>query len=365
MTSHSSRAETDVVAVMPVYNPGPETVRVCASLSEKFGRLVVVDDGSVDNVPLFDRLPAGATLLRHDENKGKGQAIKTAVRWILEHCPACSGVVFVDGDGQHAPDDVLKVAVRMSETDRLALGVRRFSGAEVPWRSRFGNVMTSFAVRFMFQVRLDDTQTGLRAVPWRLLGSMLKISGDRYEYEIRALGHWLDCREPLEQVEIDTIYIGENRSSHFRPVWDSLRIYGGLARFGVVRFGKFVASSLLGFLTDNLVFTVLLFALDLSGYRRWASILVALALARIVSAAVNFLTNKLWVFRSTEPIPLSAARYCALAVVIAGLSYGGTAGISHCADAHGWVITAVKILIDTVLFVLSYRVQKRWVFGRN
>ena len=216
------------VAVVPVFNPEPGLVELAGLLAQAFEKVVVVDDGSVEHSEDFARLPREVALVRHECNKGKGRAMKTAVQWVKDCHKDAQGVVFVDGDGQHCVEDVLKVARAAGEKGQVAFGVRDFSKAGIPLRSRFGNIVTSFLVRWLYGFRIFDTQTGLRAIPSRLLDVMLEIPGERYEYEMRLFGVLHDRKEPICQVPIDTIYIENNKASHFRPIADSLRVYNGL-----------------------------------------------------------------------------------------------------------------------------------------
>ena len=110
------------------------------------------------------------------------------------------------------------------------LGSRRFEQA-VPLRSRVGNVLTRSVFSFLTGTTLIDTQTGLRGLPRAVLPELLPLEGERYEYEMTMLAHL--CRmgqSPLE-VPVATVYLENNRGSHFNPVWDSMRIYFVLLRF--------------------------------------------------------------------------------------------------------------------------------------
>lgn len=354
----------DIAAVIPVYNPEPALIDLCAELLKSFSLVLVVDDGSNEHVEDFSKLPDGVCLLRHVVNRGKGRAIKTALEWLKENAPSAKGAVFVDGDGQHRPEDVILVASRMLDTGRVTMGVRDFSKSGIPFRSRFGNVLTSFLVRLLFRVKIYDTQTGLRAIPVRMFDVMSATAGERYEYEMRIFGVLRDNGEALEQVPIRTVYIENNRRSHFRPIVDSIKIYKGLFGMTIARFLKFVMSSLLGFVADNAVFTALLFALKGFGFLRRYDILISLIVARVFSGTLNYLCNRAVVFKSATSAVKSFTRYWVLVLLVAILSYAGTAGVSALVDAQGWGITGIKVVIESVTFILSFELQKRWVFGR-
>lgn len=345
-------------AVVPVYNPEPGLQALCVELVGTFGRVVVVDDGSGENAEAFAQLPPSVTVLRHGVNRGKGRAIKTAIRWLLDCAPEIRVAVFVDGDGQHRPDDARAVAERARNEDRVVFGVRDFTG-RIPFRSRFGNACTALLVRLIFGLRIRDTQTGLRAIPRRLFARLLELPGERYEYEMRIFGLLRAQGESLSSVPIRTVYIDGNRTSHFRPIVDSVRVYQGL--FGGC-FARFVASSVMAFLTDNAVFAAVVAALHAGGMARRYEILVALVAARAVSSTVNFCCNRKLVFRSASSAGPAFARYWLLVGLIAGLSYAGTAALSVVCNVDGVAITVLKIVVETALFALSYELQKRWVF---
>ena len=215
----------EIVILIPAFEPDevrlPELVR---QLRRTFRHLVLVDDGSTKGKAAFESVRAEVdAVLVHEVNRGKGAALKTGFAWIRAHLPDAKGVVTADADGQHAPTDIVRVAeATVGHPDGLVLGVRAFVG-NVPLRSRFGNWWSRWLFRLLTGLPIQDTQTGLRGIPASLLPRMLEIPGDRYEYELRML---VDARRhpaPPRQLPIETIYINENASSHFRPFTDTVR----------------------------------------------------------------------------------------------------------------------------------------------
>lgn len=351
-------------AVVPVFNPEPGLIELCKSLCGEYVRVIVVDDGSVEGVDAFVQLRSlqrNLVLVTHKVNQGKGRAMKSALEWLSGNAPEVEGAVFVDGDGQHRPKDVAAVVDKSLETGNVTLGTRDFSKANIPFRSRFGNVITSFLVRLMFRISIYDTQTGLRAIPRRLFSEMIALPGERYEYEMRLFGLLRLLGERMEQVPIETIYLENNRASHFRPICDSIKIYRGL--FGSA-FLKFCTSSLASFLLDNAVFTMMIYAVQALGLLRRYDILLSLVVARLISSAFNYFCNQKVVFCSRSSVSSSVMRYAILAIGTVISSYVLTAIFSAVFNALGATITVVKIGVETVLFFLSYQAQKRWVFKR-
>ncbi len=229
--------------IIPIYQPS-ELVLPFLSRFKKgdFDYLVVVDDGSGEDYEArFDEVKELGlfSLLRLKKNGGKGKAMKTALRYLLKRCPDLSFVVTCDGDGQHAYEDILKVRDEaFSHPHSVVLGTRRRK--EMPPASQNGSWWSSFYFRLMTGVSLEDTQTGLRAIPKCRFASFLSCPGSRYEFEMGFLAG-VSREERIVEVPIETIYLNGNSSSHFRKVADSIRI----ARFPTL----FILSGvLLGFL---------------------------------------------------------------------------------------------------------------------
>lgn len=271
----------------------------------------------------------------------------------------------VDADGQHRIDDIRACCQAMLEhPEALVLGSRDFSKEDVPFNSRYGNRITRQVFRLLCGAKISDTQTGLRAMSNALAERFLTTKGERFEYEMNML---IDCTEdkiPFFEVPIETIYIEKNVSSHFHPVRDSLKIYAV--------FAKFLFSSISSFLVDILMFTMLGWVIRLSMpeletmyvpyLKITASIFIATAAARILSSLWNYLLNRRLVFQSQANGFVTLVKYYLLAVVLLFLSAQGVSGLVH---LTGWNETAVKIPVDMLLFLISFPIQKHWVFRKK
>ncbi len=221
-------------ALIPAYQPTEVLLEVVDSvLQAGFSRVVVVNDGSKPEcAPFFEavRNRPKVTLLEHERNRGKGAALRTGLEHLHRTAPPGEvGVVTLDADGQHRAGDAWRVAEELERhPDALVLGVRSFTRKGVPWPRRIGNIFTRVVFAVLVGRIIRDTQTGLRGHPVGWIPELLTIDYDGYEYELEVL---LYCRKrPLRQVTIETVYIGENESSHFDLVRDSTRIYGTLLK---------------------------------------------------------------------------------------------------------------------------------------
>lgn len=338
------------IIAIPALNPDIRLVDMVRELTQGGATVVVVNDGSRQEADaVFQQLEAvnGCTVLHHDANAGKGAALKTAVQYIRDSYPDSAGIVTADADLQHSVRDILRVARALEETPcTLILGMRDFSTAGVPWKSRWGNRITSAVFKISTGITCPDTQTGLRGIPPELAECALLTPGNRFEYEMNFLLEAARRKYPMRYVPIQTIYLEGNRSSHFHPVLDAVRIYWNLL--------KFALSSLASSVVDLGAFTLLsTFLLGQSA----SGLLAATVLARLLSGGVNFLINRNWVF-ARQKRHGSAPKYAALFVGQMLASWLLVTVLSML-PIH---VTLVKILVDGGLFFLSYHIQKRYVF---
>lgn len=333
--------------LIPAYQPDARLPRLILELhrADPSTKIVVVDDGSGQEFSdIFEAsATAGAHVISYENNRGKGYALREGFTWIRDvagDSPEC--VVTADADGQHTLNDIFRVGRTCTDTGKSVLGVREFVG-HVPARSRIGNTATSALFWLATGWKLKDTQTGLRAFPVALLPELLKVQGDRYEYELRVLLHLAKFRHPVTQIPIETIYEAGNPTSHFHPLQDSARIWAPLLKFaassGVATIIDYVLVLVLNALTGALFFPVIA--------------------ARLVSASVNFAMNRR-VFEATGvPLRRSALRYAALAVAVVAGSYTMLAVLT----GIGIPLWIAKIIADTTMYLVSYSAQSRYVFA--
>ncbi len=216
------------VPVIPCYNPPEVFSNIILELYSMGVRdVIIIDDGS-NNKRIFSIAnKKGYTVIEHNTNKGKGEAIKSGIRYYKKHfINKYKGIVMIDCDGQHRVWDMDKVGQEMIHSDKFTMGVRNFNIDGVPFRNKMGNKITSSVFKWMFGVYIKDTQTGLRGVPNRLIDTVLKIDGERYEYEINMLIDIVKMKEEIKEVEIETVYDNNRkRYSYFNPFKDSYKIY--------------------------------------------------------------------------------------------------------------------------------------------
>lgn len=351
----------NITIMIPALNPDQKLTNYVKQLAqEDFREIVVINDGSSEKCdPIFDEIAAmdKCTVLRHEVNKGKGRALKTGMAYVLENIPDCVGIVTGDSDGQHRLKDTIRVAKELQKNDnRLVLGSRNFNSPNIPARSSFGNKLTSWVFALMFGQKLMDTQTGLRGIPLKIVPEMLTIFGERFEYEMNML---IQCRRQkieIYEIPIETVYIDENSSSHFNPIIDSVKIYWLIFR----SFFSFIFTSISCTLLDLIVFTLLTRLILPHDFP--SRILVATAIARTISASVNFIVNKNVVFHKKGHVASSALKYFCLAIVQMTIS---AKSVEWLVSLLGWHETLIKAIVDSILFIFNYFVQKKIVFKEH
>ena len=356
-----------ISVVLPSLDPDEKLHLVIDGLLEYgFSDIILVNDGSKpENLHYFEDEAAAHPdvihLLHHEVNKGKGAALKNAFNWFLQNRPEGVGVVTVDGDNQHHPADTRACAEHMMETGRLTLGCRDFNQEDVPARSSFGNKTTSAIFKIFVGMTISDTQTGLRAISREDLEYIATIPGDRFEYETNMLLGMKQQGIPFDEVKIRTVYIEENKSSHFHPIRDSWRIYKLILR----HFFKYTLSSLASAVVDTVSYTVLTVLLR-SFLKDFALTAAAGVGARVISSLLNFFMNKKLVFQSNVSTGKAMVRYYMLAVpqmAAQVLLTQGVYALLGIPDTATGLRTLLYAVVMTVLYVASFMIQQRWVFA--
>ena len=370
-------------ALIPAYKPNENLISFIQSLEARGLRVVVVNDGSgEDYLPLFHKIQEQslAKVIHLEKNQGKGAALKAGLAY-LNTVNDDFQVITLDADGQHSLQDALFLLQKSLENEGSLLLGSRMQSKDSPLRSRIGNYITKKVFFLTTGVKVEDTQTGMRAFSKQLIPKLLKIQGNRYEYEMNMLLDFAKQGIPIKEYPIETIYINDNEGSHFDTVKDSIRIYSQIL--------KFTSSSLLSFCIDFLLYTL---SFALSG-----NIFFSNAFARLISLHCNFFMNKNYVFQNasertekentawkeiveetgnetanaektdqTEAIKREHLKeylsYLGLALSLFAMN---TLLLSAVVEVLGVNAYLAKIITEILLFILSYFVQKHLIFSKQ
>lgn len=345
----------NVAVIIPSFDPDDKLLKVVSDLNlAGFENIIIVNDGSKDNTTVyFDKVReiANCKVIFHSVNLGKGRALKNAFNFILTDCPKITHAVTIDSDGQHSIQDVENCCEAIEgNTDTLILGARDFSRktTNVPFRSRFGNILTKKILQLFCGINITDTQTGLRVFSRKLMREFMTVPGERFEYEMNMLLFAKETNMKIKEIPIKTIYIQNNKTSHFNPLLDSLKIYATIS--------KFIISAAASFIIDITVFTLLNKIL----HGKISSYVIASAyLARAVSSLFNYFINKNTVFKNIGSYSKTLTKYIILCVIQITLSAFATQFLFDLTHINA---TIIKTAVDVLLFLVSFKVQGGWVF---
>jgi len=211
-----------IAVVIPAYNHGRQLRDVLAK-TLRFGFPVfVVDDGSTDSTRQILASFSQVTVIRHDNNRGKGVSLLRGLSFALK---VADYAITLDADGQHNPDDIPSLVQAVQEGKRpLVLGKRSgMEHANVPWTSRWGRRFSNFWVWASCGKWISDSQSGFRLYPLpETLG--LGARSKRFQFEVEVLVRAVWSGIPILEVPVQAIYGPvEERISHFRPWLDFWR----------------------------------------------------------------------------------------------------------------------------------------------
>ena len=214
-------------AVIPCFNEGTGIAALVSALRQQVSLVLVVDDGSTDETAFLAR-DAGATVIRHERNCGKGAALRTGLSQLFKQ--GFEWAVTLDGDGQHAPED-LPAFLRCAEQTGalLVIGNRMDNAHAMPWLRRQVNRWMSRKLSRLAGRHLPDTQCGLRLIHLESWAA-LPLKTERFEVESETLMAFLAAGRRVEFVPIPVIR--SRRRSRIHPVADSLRWWRWWRYFG-------------------------------------------------------------------------------------------------------------------------------------
>jgi glycosyltransferase involved in cell wall biosynthesis len=216
-----------LIAVIPAFNEAARVGPVVRQSRSFVEMVVVVDDGSRDDTAAVAEA-AGAQVVRHEQNRGKGAAIQTGLRYLQES--GADAAVFLDADGQHDPNEIPRLAAAAEATGAvIVVGSRMADVTAMPrvrlWTNRFMSWLTSKLAR----QAVADSQCGYRLVRREVVAD-LRFSTAHFETETEMLIQAGRAGHRMVSVPVRTIYPA-GRQSHIRPLRDTIRFLRMVARY--------------------------------------------------------------------------------------------------------------------------------------
>jgi glycosyltransferase involved in cell wall biosynthesis len=239
------KSKIKFAAIIPAYNEEKTIRGLVEETINQMGRVVVVNDGSADNTcQQLENLPI--ELLSYTDNQRKAYALWRGFHLVLESESELEGVITLDGDGQHLPEDIPRLVDAYSEfPDHLIIGTRTRDWGLFPPIRRWANQLANLGVSLAAGCRVPDTQSGFRLYPASLL-RILQADSDRYSgfvFESEVIIEAVKLGFKIHSIPIAAVYGNELRKSHFRPARDTIEI-------GKMIVGK-IASRILKSATSN------------------------------------------------------------------------------------------------------------------
>jgi len=220
---------TTVAAIIPAYLEEKHIGDVVSRTIEQLDNVLVVDDGSSDATAANARA-AGAELIVHERNLGKGDSIKTGLRYWLDR--GFQHVVILDGDGQHLPEEISRFIAAAPTGAELLVGTRMNDVRQMPLVRRLVNRYMSRKISLLCGQDIPDTQCGFRMLSAAVIPDLL-MGSERFEYETEMLivVSRKGCR--IGAVPISTVYSDEVSSIH--PMQDAIRFFKLMRRYEKAR----------------------------------------------------------------------------------------------------------------------------------
>ena len=218
---------TRIAAIIPAYNEEKHIGDVVRRTRQKLDDVLVVDDGSADETAERAR-EAGAEVIMHEQNRGKGETIKTGLRHWQDR--QAEFVIILDADGQHRPEEIdhfVNAAVS-SDEPKLILGTRMNDLSSMPIVRRIVNRWMSDRISAVCGQKIPDTQCGFRMLHRRLIPELLGGAA-RFDYETEMLIVASRKGFRIASVPISTVYSDEVSSIH--PVRDTIRFFKLMQRY--------------------------------------------------------------------------------------------------------------------------------------
>ena len=221
-----------VAAVIPAYQEEKHVAEVARRVRAQLEHVLVVDDGSTDATAERARR-AGVDVIVHPQNRGKGESIKTGMRYWLDR--GIDYVVLLDADGQHLPEEIVHfIDAAGQHNAKIFVGTRMNDVTSMPWVRRVVNRYMSDKISRACGQQIPDTQCGFRMLHRDLIPELLGGT-NRFDYETEMLIIASRNGHRIAAVPITTVYSDEVSSIH--PVRDTLRFFKLMRRYGSAKTG--------------------------------------------------------------------------------------------------------------------------------
>lgn len=213
--------KNEIIVIIPTYNNDNTIQNVVNDVLSHNYKVIVIDDGYDNPVKNILTPHKDLTILEHNKNRGKGEAILTGAREAKRL--GYKYFISLDGDGQHLASQIEKIIDSCKNEDEIIIGARDFDIDNVPNGSKFGRWFSNFWATWDTEQEIKDSLSGFRLYPISILD--LEISTSRFDWEMEVLVKHSWKGRKIKEVIIDCYYpTPEERVSHFKKFWDTAAI---------------------------------------------------------------------------------------------------------------------------------------------
>lgn len=214
-------SSTSFCVIVPTYNNQKTLKKVLDSILDFTSNVIIVNDGSTDQTNEILKQYHHLTQIHHPKNIGKGRALRNGFRKAIEQ--NFEYAITIDSDGQHFASDIpVFIEAIQKEPNSLLIGSRNMTQENVPKKSSFGNKFSNFWFKFETGIVLEDTQSGFRLYPLKLIPKQFYTNKFEFEIEVIVRSAWKGI--VVKNIPIQVLYDPAERVSHFRPFRDFTRI---------------------------------------------------------------------------------------------------------------------------------------------
>ncbi len=221
--------DANIVLLIPANNPTLKIIPILNSIIESLSnqiQIVMVNDHTdIEFMPVIEIVGAleSTKVITSDKSKGKGNAIKFGIEYILQEYPKANHIVTADADGQHSTTDILNI-INQVNSNSFVIGVRSFPAKVTPLKSYLGNQVSRTVLSLLARKKIVDSQSGLRGFSIEIAKQFLHIPDPGFAFETEALLWVLQNTKNMAQIPIQTIYFDKNQGTHFHPIKDTYKI---------------------------------------------------------------------------------------------------------------------------------------------
>jgi UDP-N-acetylglucosamine---dolichyl-phosphate N-acetylglucosaminyltransferase len=225
MKTKQNKKEKQIFVIIPGYNEEEHIFDVVSRVKNQgFKNIIFIDDGSKDKSSIMAK-KAGATVLRHIVNMGKGAAAKTGCDYALKN--NADILVLIDSDGQHKPEDIKKFIQKIEKND-IVFGYRKLN-ANMPFVLRFGNWGINTSSKIINGIKLKDTQSGFRCITSETY-KKIRWTSNNYSMESEMIANVAKYKLRYSEIPIETIYLDGFKGT---TIIDGVKIFINMLKFRI------------------------------------------------------------------------------------------------------------------------------------